>query len=138
LGAATQLYGQSDQASKSFESTGGGPGTSDPGRWWRSNVTLLSLLVEAFHIQGHAVVGPDWMGSTRYEIVAKVPAGANRNDVPLMFHKLLTECFGLTFHREQKEMPAYALVTSRNGPKLKRSTDSPASVPGRSGFPAVP
>ena len=147
--AAVQFYGQSDPASKSFEvasvkrllqpspsvSTGGGPGTADPGRWWRSNVTLASLLVEAFHIQGHSIAGPDWLRSTRYEIVARVPAGANRDDVPLMLQRLITERFGLTFHREQKEMPAYALVTGRNGPKLRPSTDSPVSITGRDGFP---
>jgi bla regulator protein BlaR1 len=31
-------------------STGGGPGTTDPGRFWRSNVTMASLLVQAFQI----------------------------------------------------------------------------------------
>jgi uncharacterized protein (TIGR03435 family) len=146
--ATTQLFGQSDQASKSFEvatvkrllqpspgsNTGGGPGYSDPSRWWRSNVTLASLLVEAFRIQGHAIVGPDWLRSTRYEIIAKVPPGASRDDVPLMLQRLLAERFGLTFHREQKEMTGYALVTGRNGPKLKPSSGSPASIPGREGF----
>lgn len=86
-------------------STGGGPGTSDPGRFVRSNITLTSLLVEAFHIQGHAIAGSDWLRSTRYEIIAKVPIGANRDDIPLMLQRLITERFGLTSHREQKEMP---------------------------------
>ena len=152
---ATQLYGQSDQVSKSFEvasvkrmlepspstSAGGGPGTSDPGRWWRSNVTMATLLVQASRIQGHAIVGSDWLSSSsgpRYEIVAKVPAGANRDDVPLMLQRLLAERFGLRFHREQREMPAYALVTGRSSPKLKPSTASPASVPGRDGFAGLP
>jgi uncharacterized protein (TIGR03435 family) len=155
LVTALKLYGQSDQALKSFDaasvkrllepspstSSGGGPGTSDPGRWWRSNVTMASLLVQAFHVQGHAIVGPDWLSSTvgpRYEIVATVPAGANRDDVPGMLQNLLIERFGLTFHREQKEMPAYALVAGRNGPKLKPSIDSPTSVPARDGFPGLP
>src|SRR5262245_39822510 len=84
-------------------STGGGPGTSDPGRWWRSNVTMASLLVQAFQIQGHAIVGPDWLRSTRYEITATVPVGAKRDDVPLMIQRLLSERLGLRFHREQKE-----------------------------------
>lgn len=153
--AALQLFGQADQAPKSFEvasvkrllqpsssvSSGGGPGTSDPGRWLRSNVTLASLLVEAFHIQGHALLGPDWLHSNdqpRYEIIARVPAGAHRDDVPLMLQKLLAERFGLTFHREQKEMQAYALVTGRNGPKLRPSTASPAPIHGRDGFPDFP
>jgi uncharacterized protein (TIGR03435 family) len=149
LVAATQLYGQSDAASKSFDvasvkrlvqpgqgsSSGGGPGTSDPGRWWRSNVTLSSLLVQAFRIQGYAIVGPDWLRSTRYEIEAKVPARANRDDVPLMLRRLITDRFGMTFHREQKDVPGYALVTGRNGPILKSSSDSPKPIPGRNGFP---
>lgn len=152
LVAATQLYGQADGPSKSFDaasvkrllqpssstSSGGGPGTSDPGRWWRSNVTLGSLLVQAFNIQGHAIAGPDWLNSTRYEIVAKVPAGASREDVRLMLQKLIAERFGLTFHREQKEMTGQALVTAKNGPKLNASSDSPAAIHGRDGFEDLP
>ena len=146
---ALQLWGQSDQSPKSFEvasvkrleqpnpatSSGGGPGTSDPGRWWRSNVTLLSLLVQAFHMQGHAIVAPEWLRTTRYEISASVPPGTTREDVPLMIQRLLAERFGLTFHRESKEMPGYALVIRRNGPKLQPATGSPAPIPPRKGFP---
>lgn len=152
LVGAARLYGQSAQASKSFEvasakrllqpsatvSTAGGPGTSDPGRWVRSNVTLLSLLTEAFQIQGHAIVGPDWLRSNRYEIVARVPAGASRDDIPSMLQQLITERFGLTFHREQREMPGYALVTSGGAPKLKPAAATPAPIPGRGGFPGIP
>jgi uncharacterized protein (TIGR03435 family) len=98
---------------------------------------MASLLVQAFQIQGYAIVGPDWLfnGSTRYEIVATVPNGANRADIPFMLQRLIAERFGLTFHREQKDMPGYALVTARNGPKLKASSGSPAPIPGRDGFP---
>jgi uncharacterized protein (TIGR03435 family) len=152
LVAPEQLYGQSAQAPKSFDvasvkilprqsltvSTGGGPGTSDPGRWVRSNVTLSSLLVEAFQIQGHAIVGPDWLGSTRYEIIAKVPDGVDRNDIPLMLQGLIIERFGLTLHRQPREMPGYALVTGRSGAKLKAAAASPAAIPGRAGFPDLP
>jgi uncharacterized protein (TIGR03435 family) len=152
LVAATQLYAQSDPASQSFEvasvkrllepgasvHTGGGPGTSDPGRWWRSNVTMASLLVQAFQIQGHAIVGPDWLTSAPYEIAATVPAGASRDDVPLMLQRLLADRFDLTFHREQREMSAYALVTGRNAPKLKPSTANPAPIPARDGFSDLP
>jgi uncharacterized protein (TIGR03435 family) len=122
----------------SSTSTGGGPGTADPGRWWRSNVTMASLLVQAFHIQGQAIAGPEWLSSSagpRYEIVARVPAGANRDDVPLMLQNLLIERFGLKFHREQKQMPAYVLAIGRSGLKLKPSTDTPGQVPHRDGYP---
>jgi uncharacterized protein (TIGR03435 family) len=150
--AAAQIYGPPDQASKSFDvasvkrleqprqgtSSGGGPGTSDPGRLLRSNVTLASLLVEAFHVQGHAIAGPDWLISTRYEIMATVPAGTKRSDIPLMLQRLIIERFGLKFHREQKEMPGYAIVTGRNGPKLKLASDKPAAIAGRDGYPDLP
>lgn len=144
--AATLLSGQSfDIASvkrlpqpADGTSSGGGPGTQDPGRWWRYNVTLGSLLVQAFPIQGHAIVGPDWLTSTRYDIVATVPAGAQREDIPLMIQRLLAERFALQFHREKKEMPGYALVTSRDGPKLKPAGANPAAIPGRNGFSDIP
>jgi uncharacterized protein (TIGR03435 family) len=94
--------------------------------------------MEAFHIQGHAIIGPDWLRSERYEIVATLAAGANRDDVPLMLQRLLAERFGLKFHREQKEMPAYALVTGRKGPKLRPSTASPWPIVHRDGYPDLP
>jgi len=121
--------------------SGGGPGTSDPGRFWRSNVSMASLLVQAFQIQGRAIVGPDWLSSRsgpRYEIAATVPAGAKRDEVPLMLQKLLTERFGLKFHREQKEVSGYALVVGKSGLKLKSSSGTPAPISGRDGFPDVP
>jgi uncharacterized protein (TIGR03435 family) len=150
--AAAHLSGQSDPAQKSFEvasvkrlaqpsdstHTGGGPGTADPGRWVRSNVTLASLLVEAFQIQGNAISGPAWLKSERYEIIAKVPAGANRDDVPLMLQRLIVERFGLKFHRDAKEAQGYALVTGRSGAKLKASGGSPEPIAGRDGFESLP
>jgi hypothetical protein len=66
------VYGQSERGGPAFDvasvkllpppisgrvMTGGGPGTSDPGRLTRSNVTLGSILTEAFRTQGNLVVG---------------------------------------------------------------------------------
>lgn len=152
---AVQAQSASAKESKSFEvasvrrllepsestSTGGGPGTSDPGRFWRFNVTMASLLVQAFQIQGHAIVGPDWLSSRsgpRYELTATVPAGATRDEVPLMLQNLLIERFGLKFHREQREVSGYALVVGKSGLKLKSSSGTPAPISGRDGFPDVP
>lgn len=63
-------------------SSSGGPGTTDPGRLTRSNVTLASILVQAFQTQGHLITGPDWLSSERYEIIAIVPRDATRADIP--------------------------------------------------------
>ena len=62
------------------------------------------------------------MDSTRFNIVAKVPSGATKDDVPIMLQNLLKERFQLAFHRESKELPVYALVT-KGQPKLTESAD---------------
>ena len=50
--------------------------------------------------------------------MAKVPAGATKEQVKVMVQNLLA----LTRHRETKELPMYALVVGAKGPKLKDST----------------
>ena len=42
-----------------------------------------------------------------------------------MLRKLLTARFKLTFHREQKELPIYALTIGKNGSKLKEGVAPP-------------
>jgi uncharacterized protein (TIGR03435 family) len=39
-----------------------------------------------------------------------------------MLQRLLTERFNLKVHHEMKEMPVYALVIGKGGPKFKEST----------------
>ena len=100
----------------------GGPGTSDPGQISYSLVSLRMLLAQAFGLKNHQVSGPDWLDSARFNIVAKVPGGATKDDVPVMLQNLLKERFQLAFHRENKELPVYALVT-KGRPKLTESAD---------------
>jgi uncharacterized protein (TIGR03435 family) len=99
----------------------GGPGTSDPGQISYSNMTLKSLMVAAYGVKTYQVSGPNWMDAERFDIVAKVPKGSSKDDVKLMLQNLLAERFKLTLHREKKDLPMYALVVGKNGPKLKES-----------------
>src|SRR5262249_52759642 len=55
------------------------------------------------------------------DIVARVPAGATKEQVKFMLQNLLAERFKLTLHRETKELPIYALIMAAKGPKLKES-----------------
>ena len=67
------------------------------------------------------VGGPEWLSKDRYDIngipdVAGVP---DLKQMREMYQKLLADRFHLTFHREQREMPIYAITVAKGGPILK-------------------
>ncbi|MGB6191243.1 MAG: TIGR03435 family protein [Terracidiphilus sp.] len=45
----------------------------------------------------------------------------------------LAERFELTVHREQCEMPVYALTVAKDGPKITKNTSDVNGLPGESG-----
>lgn len=93
----------------------------DAGRVNFSNVTLINIMTQAYSVKDKQISGPDWLKSERYDIVATLPSGAPRSQVPLMLQGLLEDRFKLTLHRETKVLPIYALVVGKNGPKLKEA-----------------
>jgi uncharacterized protein (TIGR03435 family) len=99
----------------------GGPGTPDPGRFTAENLDLISLIAQAYDVKRFQVSGASWMASTRFDINAKVPAAATKEQFRLMLQNLLAERFKMTLHREKKEAPIYELVVAKGGPKLKES-----------------
>jgi uncharacterized protein (TIGR03435 family) len=108
----------------------GGPGSPDPGQITYSNVTVKNVLMNAYGVKGFQISGPGWLDSERYDIVAKVPRGATKAEFMVMLQNLLAERFKLTLHREKKDLPMYALVVGKNGPKLKESVEEPAPKDG--------
>lgn len=101
----------------------GGPGTSDPGQMTYSFLSLRNLLTQAFGVKVSQIQGPEWLDSERFNIVAKVPRGATKDDVKIMLQNLLKERFQLAAHREKKELSVYTLVVGKSGPKMKESED---------------
>ncbi len=63
--------------------------------------------------------GPAWLDSDRFDIVAKADATTSVEGIKSMLQALLAERFHLACHREDRPMRTYALVLSRNGPKLQ-------------------
>jgi uncharacterized protein (TIGR03435 family) len=127
----------------------GGPGTKDPGLFNCENCTPSMLVMQAWDIKDYQYSGPDWTQSTRFNISAKVPTGATKEQFRQMMQSLLAERFKMTFHREEKEMATYGLVVAKNGPKMKESPTAegdektPAGPPGgfktdANGFPVLP
>lgn len=88
-----------------------------------NNVALRLCILRAFGLKPFQLTGPDWMSQSRFVIVARASAPAPKEKILEMFQTLLAERFKLAFHREKKEMPVYALVVAKNGPKLKAAAD---------------
>jgi uncharacterized protein (TIGR03435 family) len=83
--------------------------------------SLTFLIATAYRLEVTRISGPDWMAGQRFDIQAKIPEGANKEQVPEMLQALLAERFKLAAHREQKEQQVYALVVDKAGPKLQES-----------------
>ena len=107
----------------------GGPGTGDPGQMTFNNVSLKDLIQTAWDVKAYQIAGPNWLESERFDITAKVPKGATKAQSRLMLQNLLEERFKLKLHHSTREMPIYALVVAKNGPKLKESVDDPNAPP---------
>ena len=125
-------------------STKGGPGTGgDPGQLTYTNVAMNRILMNAYGVESYQISGPKWLDEERFNITAKIAPGATKEQVKLMLQNLLTERFKLAAHRETKELPMYALVVGKGGPKLKESAEDARKVPegaspGAPGAPAPP
>ena len=90
----------------------------DNNRLLFANVTLKDAIAQAYKVQHYRVSGPDWMDTDRFDFQAKIPDGM-RAQVPAMLQNLLADRFGLKIHRENKDLPVYALVVAKGGPKFK-------------------
>ncbi len=105
----------------------------DPGRFTCSNVSLKKLLVESYGVKDYQVSGPDWFDTEIYDITATLPPGTTGDDVRLMIQALLADRFKLTFHRDSKEIPVYALVVGKGGSKLQEVEFGRGSTSGSPG-----
>jgi len=90
------------------------------------NYARLSHMIGiAFRVgsMGYIKGGPDWLmsGVDRFSVDAKAedPTKATEDQLLQMLQALLIERFKLKFHLETKDMPGYALVVAKNGPKLQ-------------------
>jgi uncharacterized protein (TIGR03435 family) len=108
-------------------------GMAPGGRFTATNTTVKQLIMTAYRIRAHQISGaPAWLDSEKYDIVAKPEGGANPDQIKLMLQALLAERFKLTMRHESKELPVYALVVGKSGPKFQASKDS--GGPGRRGI----
>jgi len=89
---------------------------------------LKDLLTAAWEIKSYQVLGPDWIESERYDIVARIPPGTSREQFSIMLQNLLTERFKLTILQEKRDLPVFELMVAKNGPKLKPWVQDPSTL----------
>jgi len=106
----------------------GAPGMSintlPGGRVVMTNVVLRWVVTQAWDIRDYQLAGaPGWFETEHFDIVAKPDSGIAGTAEGLklrnrMIQALITERCGMVFHWETRELPVYAMVVARNGPRL--------------------
>jgi uncharacterized protein (TIGR03435 family) len=101
------------------------PSAPPLGRCVIHNGRLGHLLAIAYRLRSMALVtgGPDWvkLGDDRFDIEAKAddPTKATEAQLLEMLQALLIERFEIKMRQETKDVPGFALVVAKNGPKLQ-------------------
>lgn len=94
---------------------------------------LRDLIRTAYDVKDYQIAGADALGNPldaqRFDIQATLPAGTTEKDVPQMLQALLAERFKLVIHRETRDLPVYALIVGKDGPKLKAADPEPPAPP---------
>ncbi len=114
--ASVKVSGQQSKRGSS-----GGPGTSDPGQYTFRMATLQDLIAVAYHVDYFQIISKSSLDNNRFDVVAKVPAGATRDEFRKMMQNLLAERFHLRVHRESREFPAWEMTVAKSGLKLEES-----------------
>jgi uncharacterized protein (TIGR03435 family) len=105
-----------------------------------TNVPMKMLLQFAFALpETRILVGPGWLNSIKFDIEAKADSsvddrlgGLSSDQAKLLKQKmvqaLLAGRFNLIYHMETRELPVYALVAAKGGPKLQPSKSNGSTV----------
>jgi uncharacterized protein (TIGR03435 family) len=122
----------------------GGPARTTPGRLTAGCATLggpfPGLISEAYGIFADGnrqspslsppiAGGPPWIKSERYTIIASAAGDPGEGMmIGPMLQGVLEDRFQLKLHQETREIPVYALIVGRTGPRF-RAAEGPACAP---------
>ena len=109
-----------------------------PSRFTASSATTSDLIQSAYGVKDFQISGePGWVKSERFDIDAKesdsvadelqkLPRDQKLIQLNLMLQSLLVDRFKLKVSHKTKELPIYALVVMKNGPKFSQTTGTPS------------
>ena len=103
----------------------------------------ISILITSAYnlpVGSRIIGGPDWIrqdidqyeiqakiGDSEYAAMQKMAPAQQREQVALMEQSLLADRFNLKVHFETREMPVYALVVAKRGPRLTAAKSDESS-----------
>jgi uncharacterized protein (TIGR03435 family) len=86
------------------------------------NHSVRQMIRQAYGVWDYQIDGgPNWLDRLRYDITAKASGPATRAQLMAMLQTLLEDRFKLSYRRETRQLPVYALVQAtpgRRGPNL--------------------
>jgi uncharacterized protein (TIGR03435 family) len=100
------------------------------------NQPVEMMLLLGYGVQKSQIVGvPEWVRMERFTVdgVPDTDGQPNVRQIQSLIRKLLEERFGMKVHREQREMPVYALTVAKGGTKMTPSTGDPNGLPSENG-----
>src|SRR5438552_2188031 len=116
-----------------------------PGKFTTKGQTLKGIIKFAYDIKSDNQLsgGPSWVNSEKYDIEAKeeasvaaklqkLPFEEQARQVRLMVQALLADRFNLKVSHQTKDLPVYALVVAKSGPKLIQTEVPPPASDGAS------
>jgi uncharacterized protein (TIGR03435 family) len=96
------------------------------------NTTLADLINFSYGVHARQITNaPNWMETDKFDLTAQPdgPGQPSERQWKLMIQKLLTDRFGLKFHRDKKELSVYAITIAKSGHKLTKSEGNPNGLP---------
>lgn len=100
------------------------PRMIDPQRFVGTDI-LPRLMEWAYGVRDFQILqAPQWARQQLFEIHATAERPSNESQIRQMLQALLADRFKLRLHRQTKEIPVYALMAGRNGPRLTAAKDA--------------
>jgi uncharacterized protein (TIGR03435 family) len=84
---------------------------------------LEVLIALAYQVERFQVISPVLLVEQPFDILATMPDGATKEQLPAMLQSMLAERFALRVHRERKSLPVYVLEVGKQGPNLAKAED---------------
>jgi uncharacterized protein (TIGR03435 family) len=104
------------------------------------NETVEIMMLLGYQMQKNQIAGvPEWAKTERWTVdgLADVDGEPNVSQLQTMVRKVLMKRFGLKAHREQRQMPVFALTVAKGRPKMTINTSDPNGLPDQHGSHGV-